>query len=425
MRKKLTHNLGLKIISALFAIVLWLVVVNTIDPVENKTFNNIQVSVENESVIENQDKVYDIIDNSDTISVSVKGRRSALESLKSTDFLAVADMKEMIVTDTVPIEVTVTRYNDRIEEIIPKTKTLKISIEDSATKQFAINTNISGTPGDGFAVGDISCNPSVLKVMGAASVVNKISKVAVTVDVEGMTDTINTSATPKFYDSDGDIIESTSLEYKSEDIEVSIDLLKTKEIELNFGFKGTPADDYQCVGTVCSPDKITIAGEDEELAKVDGLSITNNEIDVTDATANVQQVIDITSYLPSTVRLVDSSEASILVTAIIEKLQTKSIEVTMDSIVLQNVPSSYTASYASTENVLVVVKGLTEVVGQINASNITASVDLSKIKEAGTKTLPVDITLSEGIEAQVVGEVNINVLITRNNSNANSNDVRP
>jgi YbbR domain-containing protein len=420
MRKKITHNLGLKIISALFAIVLWLIVVNIIDPVESKTFNNIQVTVENESVIAEQGKVYDITDNSDTISVNVKGRRSALEALKSADFLATADMKEMIVLDTVPIEVSVTKYNDKIEEIIPKTKTLKISIEDSATKQFAINTNITGTPGDGFAVGDISCNPSVLKVTGAASVVNKISKVAVTVDVDGMTNTINTTATPKFYDSDGSVIESTSLEYKTEDIEVSVDMLRTKEIELKFDIKGTPAEDYKWVGTVCSPDKIIIAGEEEALAKIDTINITDNHVNVSGATANVQQAIDITKYIPSTVRLVNSSEASVLVTAIIEKLKTQNIEITMNSIALQNLPSKYSASYANTNNVLVAVKGLSEVVSQINASNITASVDLSKIKETGTKTVPVDIILSDGINAEVVGEITIDVVITRNSSSDSS-----
>lgn len=424
MRKKLTHNLGLKIISALFAIVLWLIVVNIIDPVETKTFNNIQVTVENESVIEEQGKVYDITDNSDTISVTVKGRRSALETLKASDFLAIADMKEMIVIDTVPIEVSVTKYNDRIEEIIPKTKTLKISIEDSATKQFAINTNITGAPGDGFAVGDISCNPSVLKVTGAASVVNNISKVAVTVDVDGMTNTINTTATPKFYDSDGRVIESTSLEYKTEDIEVSIDMLKTKEIELSFGIKGTPADDYEYVGIVCSPGKITIAGEEEDLAAVDTINIADNEVDVSGASANVQQAIDITSYIPGTVRLVNSSDASVLVTAIIEKLKTQNIEITMDSIALQNLSSKFSANYANADNVLVAVKGLTEVVSQLNASNVTASVDLSKIREAGTETLPVNIILSDGINAEVVGEVTIGVVITRNSTSSES-DTRP
>jgi YbbR domain-containing protein len=424
MRKKLTHNIGLKIISALFAIILWLIVVNIIDPVESKTFNNIQVTVENEDVIISQGKVYDIIDNSDTISVSLKGRRSVLEKLRSTDFLAVADMKEMIVADIVPIEVTVTKFSDKIEEPIPKTKTLKISIDDSATEQFGINTTITGTPGNGYAVGNISCNPSVLKVTGAASVVNKISKVAVGVDVAGMTATINTSATPKFYDSDGDVIESTSLEYKTTDISVSIDLLKTKDIQLDFGFKGTPADDYQCVDTVCSPDKITIAGEEDELAKIDSIIIP--DIDVTDATANVQQIIDITSYIPNTVRLVDSSDSSVLVTAIMEKKVTQNIEITMNSIELQNVPSKYTINYANNDNIMISVKGLAEVVNVLNATNIKASVDLSNIKEAGTKTVPVTVTLTEGTDAVIDGEVTINVVVTRNNSGtSNGSDTRP
>jgi YbbR domain-containing protein len=70
--------------------------------------------------------------------------------------------------------------------------------------------------------------------------------------------------------------------------------------------------------------------------------------------------------------------------------------------------------------VLVAVKGLSEVVSQINASNITASVDLSKIKETGTKTVPVDIILSDGINAEVVGEITIDVVITRNSSSDSS-----
>ncbi|PXV90167.1 YbbR domain-containing protein [Lachnotalea glycerini] len=418
MRKKLTHNWGLKIISVLFAIVLWLIVVNIVDPVETKTFNNVHVTVENESVIKDQGKVYDITDNSDTISVSVKGRRSALEALKSTDLVAIADMKEMIVKDSVPIDVTASKYNDKIQDISPKTRTLKISIEDSATKQFAINTIISGTPGDGYAVGDITCNPSVLKVTGAASVVNKISKVAITVDVEDMTTTINASYTPKFYDSDGDVIESTSLEYKSDDIAVTVDLLKTKEIELNFLTKGTPGDDYQCVGLVCSPDKITVAGEDEDLADLNELDINNDLIDISDATDNVQQIIDITGYLPSAVRLVDSSEASVLVTAIMEKLETKSIEVAKSSIALQNIPSKYSVNYANNDNIVVTIKGLAEVLNDITAGNITASLDLSGLKETGTKVVTVAVSLTDGIEASVVGEVTVNIVVTKSATNA-------
>ncbi|MFA9376685.1 MAG: YbbR-like domain-containing protein [Lachnotalea sp.] len=424
MKKKLTHNLGLKIISAVFSIILWLIVVNIINPVETQSFSNIHVTVENESVIKDQGKVYDIIDNSDTISVSVSGRRKQLEALKSSDFVAVADMKEMIVADTVPIDVTVTKYNSDIKDIVPKIRTLKISIDDSATKQFAISTIISGTPGNGFATGDITCNPSVLKVTGAASVVNKINKVAVTVDVDNMTTTITDTLTPKFYNSDGDVIESTSLEYKTGDIAVTADLLKTKEIKLDFGTKGIPANDYKCVETVCSPDTITIAGEEEDLAKIDDvLDMSENKVDISNATANVQQSIDITNNLPTTVRLVDSSEASILVTAIIEKLKTQSIEITKANIALQNPPTKYTVNYANSDNVLVTIKGLSEVVSEVKATDITASVDVSDISEVGTKTVPVTITVANGIDAEVVGEVTVDVVVTRNSTDSSNSNV--
>jgi YbbR domain-containing protein len=422
MRKKLTHNLGLKIISALFAIVLWLIVVNIIDPVETKTFNNVHVTVENESVITDEGKVYDIIDNSDTISVSVKGRRTALEELKSTDFLAVADMEDRIVAHIVPIDVSVTKLNNKIEDIAPKTRTLKISIEDSATKQFAINTIIDNTPTEGYAVGDITCNPSVVKVTGAASVVNRISKVAVSVDVKDMSDTISTTATPKFYDSDENVIESTSLQYDEEKIAVSVELLKTKEITPIFTIQGTPNDDYKWVDTLWSPETITIAGKEDALAEMNDLKLSNNPINIEDATDYVQQIIDISPYLSNDVRLVDSSQASVLVTAVIEKLDTVSIEIEKGDIQLLNAPTKYSVDFANNDNIIVNVKGLPEVLSAISTSDLVASVDLSSIKEAGTTTLPVTLTIADGIDAKVDEEVTVNLVVTKNTSGS---DTRP
>lgn len=423
MKEKLTHNLGLKIFSALFAIILWLVVINIIDPVESKTFSNISVTIRNESVIESQGKVYDILDNSDVITITVKGRRSALAEMKSTDFVAVADMKEMIVMDTIPIvEISATKNNSKIQEIVPKTQTVKISVEDSATKQFAITANISGTPVEGYAVGDISCYPSVLKVTGAASVVNKINKVMVTVEVNDVTTTISKPATPKFYDSDGDVIEATSLEYSDDEISVTVDLLKTKEVSLNFKVKGTPEEDYQYVESVYSPDVITIAGEEEELAKIDSLDINKDEdaVDISGATDNVQQVIDITDYLPSTVRLVDSSEASILVTAIIEEMTTKNIEIPKSSIQILNLSSRYSYSFANNDNIIVTVKGLADNIKDITAADIQASVDLDDVSQVGTITLPVSLTLSDTFDAQITGEVTVSGVLTRNSTTSSS-----
>lgn len=413
MRKKIAHNIGLKIISALFAIVLWLIVVNIIDPVETKTFTNIQVTVENESAIKSQGKVYDIIENSDSINVTVKGRRSALESLKNSDFRAVADMREMIVANTVPIEVSVTKYNDMIEEIIPRTKTLKISIEDSASKQFPINVITKGNAGEGYAVGEATCNPSVLKVTGAASVVNKISRVAVEVDLGDMTTTINDYKSPIFYNSDGDIIESTSLEYMSGNVAVTVTFLKTKEIPLEFTAKGTPNSDYRCTDVVSAPDTITIAGTASALSKVSKLELPDDAIDITGATENVQQLINISEHLPEGIKLVDSSDENVLITAVIEQLKTRNIEIPLDSISFNGLSDSYSAEFASDDKVLIAVKGLSDDISKVEIKDIKANIDLSGVRDTGTKAFKLNIELPDSLDVELVNDVNVNIQISR------------
>ena len=47
MKEKLTNNLGLKLLSLLMATLLWLVVVNSQDPLETRTFTDIPVKIIN------------------------------------------------------------------------------------------------------------------------------------------------------------------------------------------------------------------------------------------------------------------------------------------------------------------------------------------------------------------------------------------
>ena len=50
MKNKLTLNLGLKLISVLFAFALWLIVVNVDDPMTTKQFKDITVNILNEEL---------------------------------------------------------------------------------------------------------------------------------------------------------------------------------------------------------------------------------------------------------------------------------------------------------------------------------------------------------------------------------------
>ena len=65
--KRLTRNLGLKVISFLLAMGLWLLVVNIDDPVVRWTFLDVPVTIKNADVITNQGMIYEVLDDTDII----------------------------------------------------------------------------------------------------------------------------------------------------------------------------------------------------------------------------------------------------------------------------------------------------------------------------------------------------------------------
>ena len=81
MKEKLIKHLDLKILALLFAVILWLIVVNIDDPVKTVQFSGINVQILHASDLEKQGYCYDVIDGTDTINVSVTGRRSVIEEI--------------------------------------------------------------------------------------------------------------------------------------------------------------------------------------------------------------------------------------------------------------------------------------------------------------------------------------------------------
>ena len=56
IKERVTHNFGLKVLSLVLAAMLWLVVINSQDPVETITFENIPVTIINEGSLIAKDK---------------------------------------------------------------------------------------------------------------------------------------------------------------------------------------------------------------------------------------------------------------------------------------------------------------------------------------------------------------------------------
>ena len=85
MRNKIIKNLGLKILALITAVVLWLVVVNISDPVISTTFSDVPVEILNASLLTSEGKVYQVLEDTDKVSITVAAKRSILDYLNNSN----------------------------------------------------------------------------------------------------------------------------------------------------------------------------------------------------------------------------------------------------------------------------------------------------------------------------------------------------
>ena len=137
MKKKLTSNLWLKIVSVVVAFLFWLVIINITDPTTSKTFTDIPVQILNENVITSANQVYEIEDG-DTVHVTVKGKRSFVETLTENDFTATADLSELSKVNAVSIDVRLNKESPSSVDVDWNNAVLKVNLEKRVTKKFKV-----------------------------------------------------------------------------------------------------------------------------------------------------------------------------------------------------------------------------------------------------------------------------------------------
>ena len=205
MKKGLMNNWGLKILSFLLAVMLWLIVVNIDDPVTTQTFNNIPVAVTNAEVLAATNQTYQIEDGTQNVSVTVRAKRSVLNKIKADNIKATADMKELTLQTQIPISVEITGVSYESVEVSPRN--LQVKLEDEETKKFPIVPKTTGTVRDGYTLGEIQAVPEMVSIRGPKSVIDSISKVEASVSVSGLSEDVVTKSELVLYDSDNNVID--------------------------------------------------------------------------------------------------------------------------------------------------------------------------------------------------------------------------
>lgn len=404
IKKALTANIGFKILALVFSIALWMIVVNVDDPEQTKTFTA-TVQVINENVLTDQGKYYTLTDGN-TVSFRVTAQRSVLERLSSSDFTATADMNYLEDDERIPVDITVNRYASSVR-ISAQRLYLKVEVGDEMDARFSIRGETTGDPADGFAVDEVSVVPNVISVRGPAEYVSKIESVRAYCDVTGRNMDTSETVVPVFYDADGKEVDTTRLRVSVDTVDVYVEIVSVKEVPIVVETSGSLADGLELTGITTDPATVMIKGESSELNRVTNITIPASVISLSDITQDLTTTVDITSYLPDGVTLLDSQDAQVSVKVGVAGETTQEFDVPVDNISVRNLERGYTTSFSASA-VKVSITALQSELSRLSANSITGYVDVSGLVP-GTYNLPITMNLDEDYR---VGQATIQITIT-------------
>ncbi len=412
MRNRLTKNWGLKLGSFLFAAALWLVVTNINDPVISMKVSDVSVTIKNGNLITDNGQIYEVLDGTDTIdTVTIRAPRSVIDSLNASNVVAVADMNDLTSVNTVAIQLSTNKYNDKLESIRGSIDSVKLNIENSLTKSLPLKTGTVGEVREGYMVGDITTDQNLVRISGPESVISQVSKAMVEVGVSGFTSDITTDADIRLFDEDGTEIKSDSITKSISKVRVNVEILEKKSVPIQYTVTGTPAEGYQLTGEMESTrDYVTIAGASKTIQNISAVEIPENVIDVSGAAEDVTTLVNLKEYLPDGVELAEEDfTGTVSITVYVEREIEKTVSVNVEDIQITGVPEGYEAAITEPEETCeIVLVGLASELNTVSASELETTVDLAAWLEEeeleelsrGSYWMPVTVSVGEEILAQ-------------------------
>ena len=406
MKEKTTNNLNLKIIAVLFAAGLWMISININDPYQSKDYS-VVVQLQNMNVMTSTGKYVEVLNDSDEITVRVRGNRSVMDSFSASNIVATADLSEIDENNQVPIKLsTVKTSGSKIESIRSADTHLDVKVEDIRRIQKRLEVITKNVPGDGYILGKVTTEQNALRISGPESAVALVDKAVVNFDLANATDDVSMILPVELFDAEGNKINDSRLTTSINEVQCVATILATKEVPVTFTTKGKAAKGYDFTGEIiCEPETVLVAAKSSILRRMNKLEITNG-VDIQGATESVTTTVDIREYLPENVILANQDfDGNVKITAAVEETFTREIEITEEQVQIINVPERVQGEVEELEEMTVTLTGFVSAQSDFVEKDIGVKVDILSYMndhnlielDAGSYEMNVRFELPEGM----------------------------
>lgn len=424
MKRKLTTNFGLKMLSLFLAFLIWLLVANIDNPTDSRLYRGVNIQVINADSVTEIDKTFDIV-SEESVVIKVTERNSVLNSLSNEDFTVIADMENLNDMSTVPLTVTCSNPSVSWDEIEMVPSSMKVKVEQRKQLEFPISVSTNGRPKNGYEVGVTEVvQGKTVQIAGPESMINRIGQVKATVSTTNIDTDQRLSATLEVYDKNGDQIKAPQinrLQIKDSSgvllaenrvmVDVTLwEIMNDVPVEVNT--TGSVAEGYQVSSVNALPITVSLVGTQEALARLNGKVTLKEAIQLDGATESFTSELDITETLNEIegLRLVADGDPIITVAVQIERIGDQTLKIPLSSLQVENRPENMSLTFSPADEISISIHSDTQG-DAVKLSEIKAKVDLAVCSEPGDYEIPVEIVLPQGYSLVTEAKLIVNAAV--------------
>ncbi len=388
--KLLQSDTTLKILSLVLAIITWFAVVMFINTERTVDIRDVPVKIDVENSALSTLGLDLISDETIVTNIKITGHSSVVGSVTAEDIIVEAILTGISEPGTYNVAVKASNANSsRDFNIVSATPdNFSLKFDRTSTKQVPVELQLGDIQvAEGYIMENIVVSPTTVVVTGPEEIVGDVARCVIRKSIsKELTKNEVFSSELLILNNDGNEIKNTHLSLSVDEVDVTIPVLKSKELPITFSFLNMRSDfDVSSLKYQLSRKTVKVAGPEALIDKMSELNV--GYVNLEALGDEIEYEFDIT--LPSTFVNIENV-TSVSLSFNFDEYSEKEFEI--KTIELKNQPSDYTVTVVTQKISSVDIFGPNTSIENMKSGDLVAELDLSGIDlSVGESRVPVSI----------------------------------
>ncbi|MEG2377069.1 MAG: CdaR family protein [Clostridia bacterium] len=399
------YDILARVLAVIIAVVLWIYVVNVVDPVAELEISDIHPHYIGAEELLNARNLMVANEDQNLVKVTLRGARRDLAVLNRDDVKVEVDISKIKEAGSYKLSYKISVPNADVEVHRRSPNDLSVKLDKITTASVPVRVWLDGSIADGYVADEITSVPATITATGLQNQVSQIAYAKVTVMRRGINASILEQMRYEFYNSKDQALTLESVKTESDTVEVSMPILKVRELPLSIEIAEGGGALKKNASCKIVPETIKVAGEEKTIDALKSLMI--GVIDLSKITDDGVVPLQIT--LPDNIKNM-SGETSAKVEVKFNGLSKKTVKTS--SIEVTNIPAGHKIEPV-TNSLDVLLRGSEASLAKVLPQNVRVVVDLTTtVLSPGQHTISATVTVDGAADVGAVGDYKVVIKVS-------------